>query len=168
MRNVWAVSGLALLMIAGACSKGGAQQTTPPAASERATSERAASERPNDAEQAFHRAWADIAEAGKDVAEAGDIAFQRTKQGAIRAYHKTEQVAGRAGQKLEDAAVLTAVKSRLAADHDTDALDINVDLDQNVVTLRGTVGSPHEAAEAVRIALDTKGVDAVISQLQWR
>jgi hyperosmotically inducible protein len=61
---------------------------------------------------------------------------------------------------------LTAsVKSKLLADDTVDGLKIDVDSENGVVTLTGTVTSTREKTEAVRIARATEGVKTVQDKL---
>lgn len=62
-----------------------------------------------------------------------------------------------------DAWVLTKVKTQFAASTTVDATDINVDVRDGVVWLKGTVGSVQEQREAVRLAQATQGVQRVDS-----
>jgi osmotically-inducible protein OsmY len=61
-------------------------------------------------------------------------------------------------ENVNDGVVLMKVKSKLAADPDVSALDIDVDVSRGVVTLTGDVGSSAQANEAIRIARETDGV----------
>lgn len=69
---------------------------------------------------------------------------------------------------VSNAWITTKVKSAFAADSQVHAFDINVDTDDSgLVSLRGHVRSPSEAAKAVRDALDVQGTNAVDSYLTW-
>jgi hyperosmotically inducible protein len=76
------------------------------------------------------------------------------------------QAADRAGAVAKDAAITTAVKSKLLADPDVGGLKIDVDTRGGVVTLTGTVASRAEADQAVKIARGTDGVDRVMDNLK--
>ena len=71
-----------------------------------------------------------------------------------------------AGQTLRDQSITTSVKTKLIANGDVAARNINVDTDNGVVTLRGTVRSAKEGEIAVKIARSTKHVKQVISKLE--
>jgi len=71
-------------------------------------------------------------------------------------------------ENVEDGVLLVKVKSKLAADPDVAALDIDVDVSRGVVTLSGDVASKAEADEAVRVARATEGVSGVVNKLQVR
>lgn len=65
------------------------------------------------------------------------------------------------GEQVDDAALLTSVKSALAADTSvSDAADINVDVNRGVVKLSGFVDSPQVKSKAGEVA---RGVDGVAS-----
>ena len=74
--------------------------------------------------------------------------------------------AGRdAGNAVSDAAITTAVKSKLLADTTVGGLKIDVDTSNGIVTLNGDVSSAAEKAEAMRIARGTDGVKSVRDNL---
>jgi osmotically-inducible protein OsmY len=70
-----------------------------------------------------------------------------------------------AGTVVDDATVTTEVKSKLMANDQTHALNINVDTDSGVVTLAGTATSAKEKSEAARVARSVNGVKSVKNQL---
>ena len=76
---------------------------------------------------------------------------------------KDERTAGRI---TEDAAVTSAVKSKLFASRDVKALDVNVDTYEGVVSLRGTVHTAAQRAVAERLARTAKGVKSVRNELR--
>jgi hyperosmotically inducible periplasmic protein len=67
-----------------------------------------------------------------------------------------------------DARTTAAIKAKLAADPELSALSISVDTTGGRVTLSGTVASPERVGRAVALALDTRGVNEVVSTLQVR
>jgi BON domain-containing protein len=69
---------------------------------------------------------------------------------------------------VSNAWITTKVKSEFATDSDVHAFDINVDTDDSgLVSLRGHVSAPYEAAKAIRDAISVQGVNAVDSYLTW-
>jgi len=64
------------------------------------------------------------------------------------------------GDTLDDAWIHSKIKMKLITE------GINVDVEDNVVTLRGTVDSAEDKAEAERIARETDGVKRVINRLR--
>lgn len=71
-------------------------------------------------------------------------------------------------RSFNDATLTARVKSRLILNQNTGGLAINVDTDDQVVTLNGKVDTDTEAALAEEIAQNTDGVDRVINQLEVR
>lgn len=64
-----------------------------------------------------------------------------------------------------DAGITTAVKSKLAADDNVSAFQVDVDTAEGVVTLTGNVGSQAARERAVMLARDTDGVRDVVDNL---
>ncbi len=69
------------------------------------------------------------------------------------------------GQKMDDAAITAAVKSKLMVDSVVGGLKIDVDTRDGVVSLSGPVKSQTEKDTAVRIARGTDGVKDVQDNL---
>jgi hyperosmotically inducible protein len=65
------------------------------------------------------------------------------------------------GEQVDDAALLTSVKSALASDPITESGEINVDVNRGIVKLSGFVDSSKEQAQAVQVARSVKGVKEV-------
>jgi osmotically-inducible protein OsmY len=70
-----------------------------------------------------------------------------------------------AGTVVDDATVTAEVKSKLLANGQTHALNINVDTDNGVVTLAGTAMSVKEKSTATSVAHSVSGVKSVKNQL---
>jgi len=103
-------------------------------------------------------------------------AAEKTKDGAVYVGEKTKDGAVYVGEKTKDGAVKTADEvtdayliSKLNADFVNEPTlkhsSINVDSDNQVVTLKGTVMSEAGRQRAVEIAKTTKGVKRVINNL---
>jgi osmotically-inducible protein OsmY len=69
-----------------------------------------------------------------------------------------------AGDVFHDALITASVKTALAFKPGVAAMDINVDTDQSVVTLR--VGTEAERQLAVMVAEDVGGVTEVVNELR--
>src|SRR5436190_5995916 len=80
--------------------------------------------------------------------------------------------ARQAGSALSDAAlnarITAAIKAKLFAQPGVSAMNINVDTTDGLVTLSGNVSSHEEIAKAVKLAMETDGVQKVISTLQLK
>jgi osmotically-inducible protein OsmY len=83
-------------------------------------------------------------------AEAGYIATQKDKT---------------TGEVIDDQLIVTSIKTQLLANQEVSGLDINVDCDKGVVTLRGHVNKQSELDRAIDIAKGVKGVTGVISKI---
>jgi hyperosmotically inducible protein len=89
-----------------------------------------------------------------------------TEERAIEEREKARGAGERIGASLDDAWIHTKLVAKFIGDADTPGRNINVDVVNNVVTLRGTVETAEQRAEAERIARDTDGVRRVVNQLK--
>ena len=105
----------------------------------------------------------DGATATKNAAERG---VDATKDAARTATDKTKAGAEKTGEFVTDAAITTAVKTKLLADSKTPGLKIDVDTKDGVVTLSGSVKTRAEIDKAVADARGTKGVTRVVNDLK--
>jgi osmotically-inducible protein OsmY len=71
-----------------------------------------------------------------------------------------------ASSQINDAAITAAVKSKMVANSDVQARNIDVNTENGVVYLLGKVGSVREKSDAERIARETDGVISVVNHLQ--
>lgn len=77
--------------------------------------------------------------------------------------------AGKAGVKLDHAALIAKVKAKLATDVGLSTVTgVDVDTSGQIVTLRGTVDSVQQKQQAEQAVLQVNGVTRVIDQLQVR
>ena len=72
------------------------------------------------------------------------------------------------GEQVDDAALLTSVKSALASNPVTEAGEINVDVNRGVVKLAGFVDSSKEKSQAGEIARSVDGVQSVQNDIAVR
>jgi len=70
------------------------------------------------------------------------------------------------GQSLDDAWIHTKIVAKLIGDKKTPERDINVDVVEGAVTLRGNVDTAEAKTEAERVAKETEGVKKVTNQLK--
>ncbi|MEO5923684.1 MAG: BON domain-containing protein [Bryobacteraceae bacterium] len=70
------------------------------------------------------------------------------------------------GDSLDDAWIHAKITTKLAANSEVPSRQINVDVDKNVVTLRGQVDTELAKGEAERIAKETEGVKGVKNLLK--
>lgn len=67
-----------------------------------------------------------------------------------------------------DAGLTTSIKTKMAADSMVGALRIDVDTEDQIVTLTGDVKSQAEKDQALKIARETEGVKSVVDRLTVR
>ncbi len=89
-----------------------------------------------------------------------------TEDMAREAREKASAIGDKLGKSLDDAWIHTKILTKLAGDPQTPALKINVDVLDDVVTLRGTVETPAAKMEAGQVAKDTDGVKRVNNMLR--
>src|SRR2546425_11849491 len=70
------------------------------------------------------------------------------------------------GQSLDDAWIHTKIVAKLIGDTKTPERDINVDVVEGAVTLRGNVDTAEAKTEAERVAKETEGVKKVTNELR--
>lgn len=78
---------------------------------------------------------------------------------------KAASATTRTGAAFDNAKVVTVINAKLVGDSKLSAIKINVDADQGIVTLKGTVKSPELIGRAIALALDTDDVVQVVSLL---
>ena len=71
-----------------------------------------------------------------------------------------------AGRNVDDATVTASVKSQLVMDKTANLTRIDVDTNNGVVYLNGTVDSTEQRARAAELARRVKGVSKVVNNLQ--
>jgi len=110
-----------------------------------------------------------VGTAAHKTADATEKAAEKTKDATTSAGHKTKEAtsgtAGKTEDAVSDAAITTAVKSKLLGDGKTPGLKVDVDTDNGIVTLNGDVATAEARSEAVRLARSTKGVKRVVDKL---
>jgi osmotically-inducible protein OsmY len=89
-----------------------------------------------------------------------------TEDMARRDRERAESFGDKVGNSLDDAWIHTKITSKLAANSDTPARKINVDVMDKIVTLRGEVPNGTAKTEAERVAKDTDGVKRVNNMLK--
>ena len=102
------------------------------------------------------------AEKTKDATVKG---AEKTKDAAVKVGEKTKDVAATTGEVITDAWITTKLKADFVNEDTLKGSDINVDTNNHVVTLKGTVVSAAGKARAAEIAKTTKGVNRVINTL---
>jgi len=89
-----------------------------------------------------------------------------TEKQAAEERERAKQSKETIGDTLDDAWIHTKIVAKLIANSSTPERNINVDVVNNVVTLRGTVDTAEAKAEAEKVAKETDGVKSVTNQLK--
>lgn len=69
------------------------------------------------------------------------------------------------GEVIDDQLIVSSIKTRYLASLEVSGMNLNVDSDKGVVTLRGFAQSQHELDKALEIARAVSGVKFVISKI---
>lgn len=93
---------------------------------------------------------------------------QRTAEVTGETKDKAAAGAREIGGKLEDASIITLIKSKLMMDGEISSLAISVSCKNGHVSLTGSAESPVLIARATDIARRTRGVTGVTSQMTVR
>jgi hyperosmotically inducible protein len=102
------------------------------------------------------------------VGTSGHVDTGKAREVGAELGEKSAIAAGRARAALDDAALTTKIKSKMALDDNVEARRIDVTTSAGIVTLSGTVSSQAERDRAVRLAHETAGVKSVNDRLQVR
>lgn len=86
----------------------------------------------------------------------------------IAADYRPTLPGGSYGEKMDDANITAAVKSKLLWSKSTDGSSIDVSTKMGVVTLTGPADSQADKDTAGRLALNTRGVNKISNELQVR
>ena len=105
------------------------------------------------------------AKGAEKTKEATHKGAEKTKETAGTTGSKTKDVAAETGEAITDAWITTKIKADYVNEDTLKGSDINVDTNDHVVTLKGTVASAAGKARAEDIAKTTKGVNRVVNTL---
>ena len=130
------------------------------------STEQAASDAKHDVKDAAHDVKQDAKDAGHDAKHDADDTASDVKDTAQEAGRETREATGTAGQAVSDSWITTNVKSSFVGVDALDGSDIDVDTNDHVVTLRGTVLSETARARAMSLAKQVDGVRSVKDELK--
>ncbi len=135
---------------------------------------RAAGDKVQDAAKSVGEKMEDTAKSARDAVQdktkdwhlsSDDIKADLEKTGTV--IRQKAQDAGKAiADATADARVTAAINAKLVASKDLSALDISVNTTSGTVTLSGSVTSAENVSKAMMLAMETDGVNQVISTLQ--
>ncbi len=96
------------------------------------------------------------------------VETDRAREIGAEAGARIGEAGARASAELNDAALTTRIKAKMALDDLVKARDISVSTEGSTVTLRGTVQSRAERERAVQLARETSGINQVVDRLTVR
>ena len=97
--------------------------------------------------------------------DATKTAAHKTGEAAKTVGEKTKDAASATGEAITDAWINTKIHSKMVDEASLKGSDINVDVNNHMVTLKGTVASAAGKARAEEIARTTDGVKSVNNML---
>jgi hyperosmotically inducible protein len=106
-----------------------------------------------------------VGTAGEKTKEGAVKVGEKTKEGAEKVGEKTKEGLSKTGEVITDAWITSRVHSKYIGEDLLKDSDINVDTNDHVVTLKGTVMSQAGRARAVAQAKEVEGVHRVVDQL---
>jgi osmotically-inducible protein OsmY len=106
--------------------------------------------------------------ATSDAGRKIDQTQERTAENMGQAKSEMKEQSANAGDKLDDAAITTKVKTALTGEPGLAAAQINVDTADGVVTLSGNVDSPNNVDRAMQVVQAIQGVKSVDNRLTVR
>ena len=89
-----------------------------------------------------------------------------TEEQARQEREKGTSTGDKIGNTIDDAWIHAKIVGKLITDSKTPERKINIDVNNNVVTLRGTVDSNEQKMEAEQVAKNTDGVKRGVNQLK--
>ena len=95
---------------------------------------------------------------------AGTVA-EKTKEGAAKVGEKTKEGLSKTGEVITDGWITSRISAKFVNEDLLHDSNINVDTDNHVVTLRGTVLTAAGRRRAVAIAKEVEGVHRVVDKL---
>jgi hyperosmotically inducible protein len=97
--------------------------------------------------------------------DAGNGVVDKMKSATETTGEKTKEGVSKTGEVITDGWITTKIHGRFVGEDLLKGSSINVDTNNHVVTLKGTVTSPAGRARAMEIARTTDGVNKVVDQL---
>lgn len=107
-------------------------------------------------------------DAAKTTKEAVQKGVGKAEEGVGKAADKTSEAVGKVGDKMGDTSINTRVKAAFSGETLLKDTAIDVTTKDDVVTLRGTVGSIAAKARAAELAGGISGVKRVVNELVVR
>ena len=107
----------------------------------------------------------DIDSAREAVGTTGGEVRGEAREAGAEIRERTGEAADATRRAVVDGALTSKIKAKMALDDTVRALQIDVDTNNGVVTLTGTIRSEAERQRAVALARETDGVTQVVDRL---
>jgi len=104
-------------------------------------------------------------DAGQVVGHGAKVVGEKTADGAKAVGGKTADVASATGGAVDNTWITTKVSSKLGDEALLKGSNVDIDTNNHVVTLKGTVTSKAGSDRAAAVARGTEGVNRVVNQL---
>lgn len=102
------------------------------------------------------------------IGTTGEQAADSAREATADLGDRAATAAGQARNAVEDGALTAKIKSKMALDDSVEALEIDIDTVNGVVTLTGTVDTDAQEKRALQLARETDGVTRVVDRLEVR
>ena len=99
------------------------------------------------------------------VGTSGPVSTERARETGARVGEAAATAANQAKTALGNGAITAKIKSKMTLDDTLDAIKIDVDTSNGVVTLTGTVNSDAQHQRVVQLAKETDGVRDVVDRI---
>ena len=103
---------------------------------------------------------------GQPVGTSGPVSAERARDVGAKVGETAAVAANQAKHVLENGAITAKIKSKMTLDDTLDAIKIDVDTSDGIVTLNGTVNTEAQHQRAIQLAKETDGVRQVVDRLK--
>ena len=110
----------------------------------------------------------EVPERTGEIGTTGREAAETAREATADLGDRAATAAGQARNAVEDGALTAKIKSKMALDDTVEALEIDIDTVNGVVTLTGTVDTDAQEKRAIQLARETNGVTRVVDRLEVR
>jgi len=110
--------------------------------------------------------WSESPSSDPAVGTTGSDNVERARKVGAEVGERTARAANEAQETVNEGRLTAKIKSKMALDDLVKASAIDVDTENGVVTLTGTVASEAERERAIQLARETEGVRSVEDRLK--
>jgi len=102
----------------------------------------------------------------RSTGTSGAIDMTKARERGAEAGEKAAEAAAVIRESVDEAAITSKIKAKMALDDNVRARTIDVSTSGSTVTVGGTVRSEDERERAIKLARETQGVTRVVDRLQ--